>query len=552
MKKNKDCMMINHKKLIYFFVILSAFLIFAGALMPSESFAQSSGEIVFVVRSKINSDGAMLREVISPASPADVNFARAEFLSDRTSEITEEKTPDGKVRLTQNFRDLEDCIGVLMVQKDLYFAERFQVRQSIPQYFDEKVMASVKARFEFEIPSGVVKVQKDKKTQPRQFGVSTVNEFKLDRPGNMDVFYQYNNVVLISLVVLIVVLLFALAKIWRAYSFLLVPVLAVVISFIFAGIVIYVIGESPVSAMGAIFAGVFSSQTNVFNMLLAATPLIFTGLGVAFAFNCGLFNIGGEGQVMVGGFFAAWAGYALSLPPLLHIVVCFIVAGIAAGLYSVIAGWMRAKFHVHEVISTIMLNYIAYSTLGFLVLQPYFKENGPNPQTNEIASSAFLPTFIPRHDLNYGFVIALLTAIVIWFILYRTSFGFNIRSVGFNEKAAEYSGVNISRSIMMTMFISGLLCGFGGTERVIGSLHKFNSTGFVGYGIDGIAVALLASNNPLAIIISALLFGFLKSGGAYMNREIGVPVELVVIVQAVIIFFIAADKIVRNMLKIRE
>lgn len=539
-------------KLIYLFIIFSAAATSLAALFPAVAAAQGSGEIVFVVRSKIQDDGVMLREVTAPADPANLAFARTEFLGETTAEVAEEKLADGRIKLARRFRDLEDCVGVLMVQKDLYFAERFQVRQSVPQYFDEKAMDRARARFEFELPSGVVKVQKDKKIQPRQFGAMTVNEFKLDRPGNMDVFYQDNNTVLISLAIVLVLLLVALAKIWRAYSFILVPVLAVVISFICAGVVIYVIGESPVSALGAIFAGAFSSQTNFFNMLFAATPLIFTGLAVAFAFNCGLFNIGGEGQVMVGGFFAAWAGYALSLPPALHIPVCFAAAGIAAGLYAAIAGWMRAKFHVHEVISTIMLNYISYATLGFLVLQPYFKENGPNPQTREIAGSAFLPTFFPRHDLNYGFIIAILTAFVIWFVLYRTSFGFNIRAVGFNEKAAEYSGVNIQRSIVMAMLISGLLAGFGGTERVLGSLHKYNGTGFVGYGIDGIAVALLVNNNPLAIIVSALLFGFLKSGGAYMNREIGVPVELVVIVQAVIIFFIAADKIVRNMLKIRE
>ncbi len=506
------------------------------------------------VKSKISADGSMTREVKSPSAPELLKFAKAEFLGDFAN-IKEETDPSGLVKMTRNFTDLEECVGVLMVQKDLFFTDRYQIRQSLPLYPDEKVMKDIKVRFEFELPNGVIKILKDRKIQSRQFGSVAVNEFTLDHAGNMDLYYQFNNYKPIAVVLLAAFLIFIAARMTRRFNFILIPVLAVLIAFVFAALVIIVIGESPVSAMGAMYEGVFASRTNFLNMLLASTPLIFTGLAVSFAFNCGLFNIGGEGQVMIGGFAAALVGMAglkFSINPVVHIFLAIFAAGLAAGLYSLIAGWFRAKFHVHEVISTIMLNYIAYTLLGFLVVHPWFKENGPNPQTPEIAHSAFLPAFFARHDFNYGFILALLMAVLMWFILYKTSFGFNIRSVGLNEKAAEYSGINISKNIMLAMFISGMLAGLAGSERVMGLFHKYNSTAFVGYGFDGIAVSLLVNNNPLGIILSALLFGFLKTGGSYMNREIGVPVELVVIVQAVIIFFIAADKIVRNMLNVKE
>ncbi|MEZ7890730.1 MAG: ABC transporter permease [Candidatus Wallbacteria bacterium] len=517
------------------------------------SAAHADTPALIKVKSTISQDGSMYREVITPSNPEINNFAKIEFLGDATSEIKTETLADGTIKLSRTFQDLEDCVGVLMVQKDLYFSERFQVRQSIPQYFDEKIMKNIKAQFEFNMPENIIKVQKDRKQMRGQIiGPMTIKEFALDRAGNMDIFYQYPNYKPILAVLAIVLILFITAKFVKSFNFILVPVLAVIIAFIFAALVVYFIGESPISAMGAMYSGVFSSKTNFFNMLLAATPLIFTGLAVAVSFNCNLFNIGGESQLMVGAFVAAWIGYNFQLPAFIHIPFAFIGAGLAAGLYAMIAGWLRARFQVHEVISTIMLNYIAYTGLGYLVLLPYFKEEGPNPQTHEILNSAMLPVFSHGHDLNYGFIFAILTALVVWFILYKTVIGFNIRSVGFNEKAAEYGGINISRCIISTMFISGLLAGFGGTERVLGLFDKYNSTAFIGYGFDGIAVSLLVNNNPLGIIISSLLFGFLKCGGSYMNREIGVPVELVVIVQAVIIFFIAADKIVKNMLKLKD
>lgn len=535
-------------------VIAAAF----GSPAPALAAGGTQEQIFMTVRSKITPEGGMHREVTAPGDPKIIEFARNEFFGEKfpldtgENRVAVERLENGSVRLSKDFDDAEDCAGVLVVEKDLYFTTRMQLKQSVPQYFDRDAMERAVARFEFELPSPVIKIQRDKKNLARQFGAFTANEFTLNAQSNMDVFYQFNNYGPIISLFVILAALFAAARFNRRFDFILIPLLAIAISFVFAAIVILAIGESPFAALGAILKGAFGSQTASLNLLLAATPLIFTGLAVAFAFNCGLFNIGGESQLMVGAFAAAACGYYLELGPWLHIPIVIIAAASAAGFFAAIAGWLKVRFDIHEVISTIMLNYAAYSLLGYLVLLPCFKENGPNPQTREILHSATLAHFFHRHNLNYGLIIAVLAAFFIWFLLYRTTTGFNIRAVGLNPAAAEYSGVGVSKMVIFTMFVSGALAGLGGAERVMGVFEKYNSTAFVGYGFDGIAVALLVNNNPIGVIFSALLFGFLKTGGAFMNREIGVPVELVIIIQAVIIFFMAADRIVRNMLKLKE
>ncbi len=524
----------------------------------SAAFAGGVNKIVITVKSKINSEGSMQREVIIPADEQIVQFAKSEFFGETVPQgysenyIGAETLENGMVKLSANFEDAEDCAGVLMVEKDLYFTTRHQIKQSIPQYSERAIMDDVTARFEFELPASIIKIQRDKKNLTRQFGVLTTNEFVLNARSNMDLFYQFNNYGPVSTVFILLFAIFAAAKITRRFDYILLPLLAITIAFLFAAIVILAIGESPFSALGAITKGAFGSQTAYLNLLLAATPLIFTGLAVAFAFNCGLFNIGGESQLMVGAFAAAACGYYFNLNAFIHVPLVLLAAALAGGLFGSIAGWLKTRFEIHEVISTIMLNYSAYALLGYLVLLPCFKESGPNPQTKEILPSAVLAPFFHRHDLNYGLIIALATAFFIWFLLYKTTVGFNIRAVGLNAAAAEYSGVGVSKMIVFTMFVSGALAGLGGAERVMGVFSKYNSTAFVGYGFDGIAVALLVNNNPIGVIFSALLFGFLKTGGAFMNREIGIPVELVIIIQAIIIFFMAADKIVKNILKLKE
>ncbi len=548
--------------LFLFFVTV----LYSSAAVPADAADETNIGVTIVVRSEITPEGGMHREVTAPDIRGVVEFARNEFFGtedvlendsqesheNRIFSLKEEKLEDGTIRLTKDFEDAEDCAGILMDIKDLYFTSRYQLKQSVPQHPGRGIIDSIKTRFEFKLPSPVIKIQRDKKNLARQYGRSTVNEFVLDAQSNMDLFYQFNNYGAMAPVFIFLAGIFIAARTGRRYDRILIPVLAIAVSFIFAGAVILLIGESPFAALGAIFKGSLGSVTAVLNSLLSATPLVFTGLAVALAFNCGLFNIGGESQLMVGAFAAAVCGYYLNFHPIVQIPLTLFSAALAAGFFAAIAGWLKTRFDIHEVISTIMLNYSAYALLGYLVLLPCFKENGPNPQTGEIMPGSVLAPFFQRHDLNYGLIIALAAVFFTWFLLYKTTFGFNIRSAGLNPAAAEYSGVKVSRTVILTMFLSGALAGLGGAERVMGVFSKYNSSAFVGYGFDGIAVALLVNNNPPGVLFSALLFGILKTGGSFMNREIGVPVELVIIVQAVIIFFMAADKIVKKILKLKE
>ncbi|HPG57359.1 MAG TPA: ABC transporter permease [Candidatus Wallbacteria bacterium] len=546
------------KAIIILALAAAPFLCLFIQARPLSAQTNAAGKTVITVKSKISAEGAMHREVITPGDAKTVEFSIREFFGENLrpgtgeNSVLEEKIDNGLVKLSKNFEDAEECAGILMVEKDFYFTARQQIKQSIPQYYDREIMDSVIARFEFELPSPVIKIQRDKKNLSRQFGSFTVNEFVLNAQSNMDLFYQFNNIWPVSAVFIIFAAIFAAAKFSRRLDFILLPLLAIAIAFLFAAIVILAIGESPFAALGAIVTGAFGSKTAALNLLLSATPLIFTGLAVAFAFNCGLFNIGGESQLMIGAFAAAAFGYYINVSSFVHVPLVILAAVISAGLFAAIAGWLKTRFDIHEVISTIMLNYAAYALLGYLVLLPCFKENGPNPQTKQILSSAVLAPFFHRHALNYGLIIAILAALFIWLLLYKTTTGFNIRAVGLNAAAAEYSGVSVSKMMIFAMFVSGALAGLGGAERVMGVFSKYNSTAFVGYGFDGIAVALLVNNNPIGVIFSALLFGFLKTGGAFMNREIGIPVELVIIIQAVIIFFMAADRIVKNILKLKD
>lgn len=514
--------------------------------------------ITINVISKIFTNHEMYREVIVPNDNKIIEFAKNEFLGENltigTSEndIILQNLEDNKVKLSKKFNFIEDCAGLLMIEKDLLFVNRIQLKQSIPQYFNKEIMDNVNVHFEFELPSQIIKLERDKKKLPKQFGKIILNDFILNTQSNLDIFYQFNNYSVIIPTFLVIFIIFAIAKFNKNLEFIILPVLTLIISFIFASIVILLSGESPFAALGSILLGGIGSKISILNTLLIATPLIFTGLAAAIAFKCNLFNIGIESQFIIGAFLAAISGYYLNVGNHIHILLVFIISALGSGIFAIFAGWLKIRFEVHEVISTIMLNHATYAILGYLVLLPIFKETGPNPQTKEILNTAILIPLFHRHNLNIGIFIAIIFAFVIWFLIYKTVFGFNLQATGLNINAAQYSGVNISKTILLTMFISGAIAGLGGAERVMGVYHKYNITALLGYGFDGLAIALLSKNHPLAVIISAILFGFLRSGGTYMNREIGVPIELVTILQATIIIFITSEQIVKNILNSKK
>jgi ABC-type uncharacterized transport system permease subunit len=337
----------------------------------------------------------------------------------------------------------------------------------------------------------------------------------------------------------------------RNLSNLLPPLLALVLAGVVSSLIVLLLGENPFHIARVMLSGSLGNSVSIANTLEEATPLIFTGLCVAIALRCGLFNIGGEGQLVIGAFVAAWVGYRVAgLNPVAHVALCIALAGVAGAMWALIPGILKARFGAHEVINTIMLNYVAFILTNYLVGLPYFKKPGQIPQTEDVLSSALLPrmTFLFRFTrLNLGFVIAIACVLLIYVLLEKTEVGFEIRSVGYNPLTSRASGISVVRNTLIAMAISGMLAGVAGSERVLGVHRHFVSPFPFGYGFAGIAVALLGRNRPLGVLVAALFFGALASGGAQVDIETQVPRELVTVIQAIIIIFVACEYPLRKL-----
>jgi simple sugar transport system permease protein len=339
---------------------------------------------------------------------------------------------------------------------------------------------------------------------------------------------------------------------FRSHVFGLVPpLIALVLAAAVSSIVVLALGESPLHIGSVMFSGSVGSLRSVANTLEEATPLILTGLCVAFAMRCGLFNIGGEGQLVVGAFAASWVGVKLAgLDPVSHVFLCILAAGAAGAIWATIAGALKARFGAHEVINTIMLNYIAFILTNYLVNMPYFKKPGQIPQTEDVLATAMLPRlgFLYRYTrLNLGFVLAIGAVVLVFIILEKTKLGFEIRSVGLNPIASRASGISVVRNTVVAMAVAGFLAGLAGSERVLGVHKHFISPFPFGYGFAGIAVALLGRNKPLGVLAAAVFFGALASGGAQVDMETNVPRELITVIQAIVIIFVACEYLVRRL-----
>lgn len=334
-------------------------------------------------------------------------------------------------------------------------------------------------------------------------------------------------------------------RIAKKFEGLLSAAVSVIIALLIGCIVLLASGINPIAAYRALLFGAFGNLRNTFDTLGRATPIIFTGLAIAFAFRGGMFNIGAEGQLAAGAIFAAIAGYALNLPMILHLPIS-IIAGMAGGVaWAAIPAFLRAKKGVHEVISTIMMNYIAIHMGGFLIEKLRTNEM---PQTPDVLASAKLlkisemTTAVKSTNLNIGFLLAVISAIILFVIINKTVFGYELRAMGFSPLAAEDAGIRIDKKIITIMLISGLLSGLAGTERVLGVHRTYLSGISTNFGFEGIAVALLAKNNPIGIIFSAILFGALSSGGQYMSFETNASIDIVGIIQGLIILFAAISQ----------
>jgi general nucleoside transport system permease protein len=331
----------------------------------------------------------------------------------------------------------------------------------------------------------------------------------------------------------------------------LIPLLAVLLGVIVGSIVMVISGYDPIAGYSALLYGAFGDSYYIGETIRQMTPYILAGLAVAFAFRTGLFNIGVEGQLIVGWLAAVWVGVAFELPKFIHLPLAILAAAAAGALWALIPGFLKAHFKVHEVIVTIMMNYIALHATNAIIRSVLSDKGYKSEEIHESASlrSEFLQSITDYSTLHYGIIIALLAAVIMWFLLEKTTKGYELRAVGFNQHASHYAGMNVSNNIVLAMVISGAFAGVAGAMEGLGTFANISvKAGFTGVGFDGIAVALLGGNNAFGIILSALLFGALKVGALEMPSSAGVPTELVDIVIALIIFFVASSYLIRLLL----
>jgi simple sugar transport system permease protein len=336
-----------------------------------------------------------------------------------------------------------------------------------------------------------------------------------------------------------------LQRIWRAAS---VPVLSVILALLIGAILLWISGANPLAAYAALFNGALGSPEAIGRTLEKSTPLIFSGLAVAFAFKAGLFNIGGQGQLLVGAIVAAYIGFAVDgLPFIIHMPLALLAGSLAGALWAGIAGALKAYTGAHEVITTIMLNFIAINITDYLANGPW-KDEEIVARTPAVLESAKIPSWGPY---PFGFLLAVLMAILTWYLLYRTTYGYAIRTTGLNPNAALYAGVKVTTVIVMVMAFSGFLAGMGGAVETLGVVGRYQPGFNVGLGFDGITIALLAKTNPLGVIPAALLIGAMDAGASQMQFNAGVRFEIIDIIQGLILFFVSADVIIRKILGTR-
>jgi general nucleoside transport system permease protein len=333
------------------------------------------------------------------------------------------------------------------------------------------------------------------------------------------------------------------------------PLIAVIAAFIIGGILILIIGDDPIVAYKLLIGSALSWPDGIGYTLFYATPLIFTGLAVLVAFRCGLLNIGAEGQLYVAAFATAWVGITfIHMSPWLLLPLCFLAAIIAGGAWGAIPGVLKARFGSHEVINTIMLNFIAVALVSYFTQYHYKTPGDPIMQTTEIGGGAhiarigkFLPGFPERIPLNLAFILALICCVLVYLFLWRTKWGYELRATGSNPTAAEYGGISIRKQIIIAMTISGSLAGMVGINEVLGYRYRYYDGFSASYGFTGIAVALLGRNHPVGVLLSAILFGMLIRGGIFVDAFTNnVTKDLVDVLQGVVILFVAAEALFRG------
>ncbi|WP_190284751.1 ABC transporter permease [Bacillus sp. S3] len=317
-------------------------------------------------------------------------------------------------------------------------------------------------------------------------------------------------------------------------------------AFLINTVVLLLTGKDVAMVYSTLFTGAFGDQWSIANSIRWALPLMFTGLAFAVAFRGGMFNVGAEGQLYLGAFAAAWVGFTfIDLPKLILIPLCIIAAGVVGAAWSMLAGWLKLKFKANEVVTTLMLNYVAILFTEYLIRYPFYEPGtaGESGASKEIASQAMLNVLLAGSNITTGIFFALILIIIVYYWNTKTSSGYEINIIGNNERFANFSGIQVPRGKMLVMAVSGAIAGFGGAIEILGIHHRFIINFSNGLGFDGIVVSLLSNNNPLFIPLSALFMGAMKSGGITLEMVGDVPKAMVNILLGVIIMLITIKKV---------
>ncbi|MGA9769716.1 MAG: ABC transporter permease [Blastocatellia bacterium] len=342
--------------------------------------------------------------------------------------------------------------------------------------------------------------------------------------------------------------------------------IAVVAAFLVGGIIVWMVGDSPMLVYDLFFSSAFGSVEDFSYTLFYATPLIFTGLAVAVAFKCGLLNIGAEGQLIVAAFATAWVGLMLpGWPAWIVVILAALAAIIVGGAWAGIPGVLKARFGAHEVITTIMMNFIAVAIVSYLTQYHYRKQGDPILETlpiAEVQNGVIVGPHIPRMQallaplgisfpahvpLNVAFLLAIAACLLVYVFLWKTKWGYELRAVGINPSAAEYGGISISRNVILAMALSGMLAGMVGINEVLGYRYRYYDGFSAGYGFAGIAVALLGRNHPVGVLFAAILFGALDRSKLFIDIFTDkVSKDWTVILQAIVILFVACEAVFRG------
>ncbi len=333
-----------------------------------------------------------------------------------------------------------------------------------------------------------------------------------------------------------------------------VPLVAVALALIIGAIIMVATGVRPASigeSFVALFTGSLGSVYAISETLTAAAPLTLAGLGIALGFRAGLFNIGAEGQVLLGGIAAVVVGFSLpGLPMVIHLPLALLAGALAGAAWASIAGWLRATTGAHEVITTIMLNLTSVRLVDYLLRSPFIQRPGrADPISKTVLDSSVLPRLLtwidPSLRVHAGIILVILAVIFVYWLLFRTTIGFEFRAAGLNPDAARYAGMRSSLIIVVVMALAGALAGLAGANQVLGVLGRASPNFSGGVGFDAIAVALLGRSHPVGVLLAGLLFGALQAGRRQMQAQAGVSLDLIAVIQALIIIFIAAPMLVR-------